>query len=228
MSDSDIEKKIQEKGLTAPRITPEHINKVIIKEEYQVFPSSQLTVCCLTLVNGFTVSGESACVSPANFNAEIGREIAYGNAAAKIGMLEGYLLKQRIHDQEVNANGQIVESVEHHEIINIARICYEVNRAYCESMGDMSQPLWKDAEEWQSESVIKGVTLHLANPDVTPEDSHNGWMEEKEANGWAHGEVKDPEKKLHPCFMPYKDLPQEEKTKDYLFTGVVRAMTAAA
>ena len=104
MSDQAIEQKIQEKGLTAPRITPEHINSVIVKEEYHVFPGSQLTVCCLTLKNGFTVSGESACASPENFNAELGEEISYKNAKNEIWALEGYLLKQRLYDQEVRVD----------------------------------------------------------------------------------------------------------------------------
>jgi len=112
MSDSDIEKEIKEKGLTAPRITPERIQEIIKSKDYHVFEGSQLTVCCLTLENGFTVTGESACASPENLNAEIGRKIAKTNAANKIWALEGYLLKQRLHDQEVRADGQIAESIE--------------------------------------------------------------------------------------------------------------------
>ena len=69
---SDYEEEIQEKELNAPRITPEKIEEVIEKDEYHVFPESQLTVCCLTLKNGFTVTGESACASPENFNKELG------------------------------------------------------------------------------------------------------------------------------------------------------------
>ena len=57
-----------------------------------------LTFCVLVLENGFTVTGESACASPENFDAEIGRKIARDNAVQKIWMLEGYLLKQRMHD----------------------------------------------------------------------------------------------------------------------------------
>jgi len=94
MSEQAIEQEIQEKGLTAPRITPEHLDKVIAFENYHVFEGSQLTVCCLTLQNGFTVTGESACASPENFNAEIGQKTARNNARDKIWALEGYLLKQ--------------------------------------------------------------------------------------------------------------------------------------
>jgi hypothetical protein len=92
-----IEQEIQDKGLTAPRITPTDIDAAIKAEDYHVFPGSQLTVCCMTLQNGFTVTGESACASPANFNAELGRKIARDNARNKIWPLAGYLLRERLY-----------------------------------------------------------------------------------------------------------------------------------
>lgn len=98
MSEKEIEKEIQNKGLNAPRLTPEKIDATIAGEDYHVFGDTCLTVCCLTLVNGFTVTGESACASPENFNEEIGRKIARENARNKIWMLEGYLLKQSLFD----------------------------------------------------------------------------------------------------------------------------------
>ena len=91
-----IESEIQEKGLNAPRLTPDLIDAVIKEEDYHVFEKTCLTVCCLTLQNGFTVTGESACASPGNFDAELGRNIARENARNKIWMLEGYLLKDRL------------------------------------------------------------------------------------------------------------------------------------
>ena len=96
ISDEEIEKEIQEKKLTAPRVTQGQIDAVISDEQYHVFPGSQLTVCCLTLKNGFTVTGESACASPSNFNEELGRKIARGHARDKIWALEGYLLRQKL------------------------------------------------------------------------------------------------------------------------------------
>lgn len=93
-SDQSIEQEIQDKGLTAPRITPDQIEAKIRKEDYHVFEGTCLTVCCLTLENGFQVTGESACASPDNFDAELGQKIARGNAVQKIWALEGYLLKQ--------------------------------------------------------------------------------------------------------------------------------------
>ena len=101
MSELQIEKEIQAKGLTAPRLTPDLIAAAIVGEDYHVFPGTMLTVCCLTLKNGFTVTGESACASPENFNAEIGQKIARGNARDKIWALEGYLLKEKLFKGEV-------------------------------------------------------------------------------------------------------------------------------
>ena len=109
-------------------------------------------------------------------------------------------------------------------MIEVARVCHEVNRAYCESIGDMSQPKWEDAPDWQKESAYNGVRYHSENPNSEPADSHNNWRAEKEADGWVYGDVKDPEKKTHPCMVDYDDLPQAQKTKDYLFIAVVRSM----
>jgi hypothetical protein len=114
MNEKELEQEIQEKGLTAPRVTPARIEEVIESEHY--FTAYQgakagritrdepkdseclklLTFCVLVLKNGFTVTGESACASPENFDAEIGRKIARENAKQKIWVLEGYLLRQKL------------------------------------------------------------------------------------------------------------------------------------
>lgn len=91
-----IEKEIQDKGLNAPRLTPALIDATIVREAYYVFPNTTLTVCALTLRNGFQVVGESAAASPANFDAEIGKKIARDNARGKIWALEGYLLRSKL------------------------------------------------------------------------------------------------------------------------------------
>ncbi len=96
MSEQDLEKEIVSKGLTAPRITPSDIDATIVSEQYYVFPQTTFTVCLLTLQNGYTVCGESACASPENFNAEIGRKIARENARNKIWALEGYALRNKL------------------------------------------------------------------------------------------------------------------------------------
>ncbi|MFN7131182.1 MAG: RyR domain-containing protein [Myxococcales bacterium] len=106
----------------------------------------------------------------------------------------------------------------------IAKVCHEANKAYCEALGDASQPSWEGAPEWQRQSALKGVEHHLTHPDATPADSHNSWLAEKKAAGWKYGPVKDPEKKEHPCFVPYEQLPREQQAKDYIFRAVVRAL----
>lgn len=101
MSEAQIEQEIQEKGLNAPRLTPDHIDDTIAQWQYHIMQGTCLTICVLTLKNGFTVSGESACASPENFDAEVGEKIAFENAREKIWVLEGYLLKQRLWDKGV-------------------------------------------------------------------------------------------------------------------------------
>mgnify|MGYP000712305650 CR=1 FL=1 len=91
-----VEGYIKEKGLTAPRITPDSIDATIAGEAYHVFPGTTLTICCLTLRNGFQVTGESACASPENFDEALGRAIARRNARDKIWSLEGYALRERL------------------------------------------------------------------------------------------------------------------------------------
>lgn len=92
-----IEAEIQAKGLDAPRLNPTDIDNAIISDAYHVFPGTTLTVCCLTLRNGFCVVGHSAAASPENFDEKIGRTIAFHNARDQIWALEGYLLRERLH-----------------------------------------------------------------------------------------------------------------------------------
>ena len=117
MGDQEIEQEIQAKGLTAPRITPADIEANISSEHcFTAYDGAKyrrvtrdepanseslklLTFCVLTLKNGFTVTGESACASPENFDAEIVRKIARQNAVNKIWPLMGYQLKQRLFDE---------------------------------------------------------------------------------------------------------------------------------
>lgn len=94
--ETEIENEIQAKGLNAPRLTPALIDETIQSEQYHVFPGTTLTVCALTLRNGYIVTGESAAASPENFDKEIGRKIARENARNKIWGLEGYLLRERL------------------------------------------------------------------------------------------------------------------------------------
>lgn len=120
-TDQAIEQEIQAKGLTAPRITPGDIEANIASEHYftawdgwngalrshvymgsfgnpptSLVPLGLLTFCVLVLKNGFTVAGESACASPENFDAEVGRKVARVNAISKVWPLMGYALKERL------------------------------------------------------------------------------------------------------------------------------------
>jgi hypothetical protein len=106
----------------------------------------------------------------------------------------------------------------------IAKICHEVNRAYCEAIGDNSQKPWGEAEEWQRKSAIEGVQFALGNPDAPASAMHESWLAAKAADGWKFASVKDTAKKEHPCFVPYDELPLEQRVKDYLFKRVVAAM----
>jgi len=116
----DIEQEIQAKGLTAPRITPADLEANIVSEHY--FTAEEgvqgalartdpelgmesptlalLTFCVLVLRNGFTVTGESACASPENFDADLGRKIARANAVNKVWPLMGYELRSRLSKGE--------------------------------------------------------------------------------------------------------------------------------
>jgi hypothetical protein len=116
-------------------------------------------------------------------------------------------------------------------IEQIARIAHETNRAYCASIGDTSQLPWEDAPDWQRASAIKGVEFHvnthLAGDTPSPSASHDSWLADKRAAGWTYGPVKDADKKEHPCFVPYGELPIEQRLKDYLFGNIVSAFIAA-
>jgi hypothetical protein len=91
-----IEDEIQSKGLNAPRLNPQMIDDTIASEQYHIFSGTTLTVCALTLRNGYIVTGESAAASPENFDQAIGRKIARENARNKIWGLEGYLLREKL------------------------------------------------------------------------------------------------------------------------------------
>lgn len=109
-NEASIEKEIHDKGLNAPRLTPDLIDQAILSEHYMRasdmedslrFPTSVdalgcLTLCVLVLKNGFTIVGKSACASPANFDMELGRKIAREDARKQIWALEGYALRNKL------------------------------------------------------------------------------------------------------------------------------------
>lgn len=111
-SEQKIEAEIVAKGKTGPRITPDMINAEIGMIQYHVFEGSCLTVCALTLRNGYTVTGESACADPANFDAEIGRKIANENARQKIWPLMGFRLRDQL--REAGAQSRVFSAQDFH------------------------------------------------------------------------------------------------------------------
>lgn len=109
-------------------------------------------------------------------------------------------------------------------VLAIARVAHEVNAAYCEGLGDKTQTTWEKAPRADQEAIVQGVKLHLENPDAGVAVSHEMLMKQMLSEGWTYGRVKDPIKKEHPCLVPFTDLPQEQKLKDFIFRGVVRAI----
>ena len=109
-------------------------------------------------------------------------------------------------------------------LVGIARICHEAMRHYCMAIGDPVPPSWEDAPEYIRTSAHSGVKFYFDNPDAGPEAVHESWLTEKEREGWKYGPAKDEEKKEHPCFVEYADLPEKQKAKDYIFVGIVEAL----
>ena len=109
-------------------------------------------------------------------------------------------------------------------IEQVAQVAHEINRAYCQAIGDNSQPIWEDAPEWQKSSAINGVVFHLQNPNAGPDASHINWMKQKTDEGWKYGPVKNVDTKEHPCYVPYEELSTEQKAKDYLFRQIVHSL----
>ena len=98
MQEQEIEKELQDKGLNAPRLSPKQIDAVIVLESFTKLPSGKCMICEITLKNGFTVRGESSCVSKENFDQDIGVKISREDARKKIWGFEAYLLQQKLYD----------------------------------------------------------------------------------------------------------------------------------
>lgn len=107
-----------------------------------------------------------------------------------------------------------------------ARVAHEANRAWCVANGDMSQPPWDEAPEWQKDSARNGVAFHIANPEAGDSASHDNWMAEKVSAGWVYGKVKNPEANppTHPCIVPFDQLPKVQQAKDAIFRSIVHAI----
>lgn len=185
--DAQIEQEIQAKGLTAPRITPADIQANISGECYFTaaqgwngeaasdertaglvcptdHPLQLLTFCVLTLQNGFTVTGESACASPENFDAEIGRKIARENAVQKIWPLMGYELKQRLHKQRLNLSNAVDKLLETRIPIleQITDLCHAIEK--CGASPELTDAVTKAGalREPISELVRQAIDLGVS------------------------------------------------------------------
>lgn len=125
MTDTDIEQEILSKGKTAPRV---------------------ITFCVLVLKNGYAVTGESACASPANFDAEIGKKIARQNAVNKIWQLEGYLLKQKLYEQSSDQEDKLQTDRPPHQLRVLEELAQLSDRlikltAFIDEAGDVFHSL---------------------------------------------------------------------------------------
>jgi hypothetical protein len=103
ISDEELKEKLA--ASPAPRVTPAMLDAAIAAVNFLEYGGTTLTICVIKLRNGFTVTGESACADPANYNPEIGRKVAYYKARDKIWPLEGYLLRQHLYEQEMAPHG---------------------------------------------------------------------------------------------------------------------------
>lgn len=174
MSDQAIEQEIRAKGLTAPRITPADIEANIVSEHYFTARDGAeavasgggsysvslglLSFCVLVLKNGFTVTGESACASPENFDTGVGSKIARANAINKVWPLMGYHLKQQLHEQE-----QAAADVPTH----ICKECGAQWRLYQHDIHTDSGPTWSLRSRACGsccDNVTMGTQLHQLLP----------------------------------------------------------------
>lgn len=111
------------------------------------------------------------------------------------------------------------------DIEKIAQATHEINRLYCQFLGDDSQVPWSQAPQWQRESAIAGVKAVIDGTAKTPQEQHEAWVKQKRDDGWAYGQIKDADKKTHPCLVSYDELPIAQQRKDSIFMAVVEGLT---
>lgn len=102
ITDAEVECALLRQGTVTPILTSKSIIDKIQQVQYYVFPNTTLTICCLTLDNGYAVTGDSACVDPKEFDKDLGESIAYTNAVNKLWSLESYLKKEALHNDTSN------------------------------------------------------------------------------------------------------------------------------
>jgi hypothetical protein len=131
---------------------------------------------------------------------------------------------ESISDTEIKTREEADSQLQPNCAINIAYVCHQANKSWCELNGDTSQKDWYLAEQWQRDSAIAGVKFRFDNPSAKEDAQHNAWMADKIKDGWVYGEVKDAEKKIHPCLVPFEELPVFQQKKDALFCAIVDAL----
>lgn len=110
-------------------------------------------------------------------------------------------------------------------LLAIAEAAHEANRALQRLLGDPVNPPWAEAGRHLKDSTLDGVKAILAGEVTRPEQSHENWLEYKQADGWVYGLEKNERAKTHPCLVPFEELPTEQQLKDELFFAVVSAMS---
>jgi hypothetical protein len=113
------------------------------------------------------------------------------------------------------------EAASEPDLETIGRLVHETNRVWAELNGDCSQTPWPDAPEWQRSSTMASVRFFREHPDADDSAMHQAWLDDKRRAGWTYGQVKDPERKQHPCMVPFAQLPPEQQFKDRLLRTVV-------
>lgn len=166
MSTDEIEHLIQAKGLTAPRVTPESVEAAIVAEQYIQPEGTLLTLCILTLQNGFYATGVSACASPENFRADVGEQAALRNAKQKIWELEGYLLKQRLKDEPLaklhRDAFETLAALMTNPHINLGDLFYNVRDREGEGLDGPWCRQWGSATSRAAEVIARGKVLSPA------------------------------------------------------------------
>lgn len=108
---------------------------------------------------------------------------------------------------------------------SIARLAYEATRTYYHLIGDVSQPQWGCAPQWQRDLYITEVEFHLKNPFAKPSAIHECWLQDKIDAGWVYGAETNPDAKQHPCMVPFSELPARRQIKDHIIAGLVKSLS---